>query len=152
MQYSFDVGAFIVAIFALGLGIWNSVRQSKMEKEQAQLNKLLIAREERDQLERNQAQMSLQPIKDMAGRHYFVISNNGQSAARQVRFDPTKFGRLFSSRDLESFPIECINPGENTELNFFPDPLVERIHARLLWKDSKGNEQRKDFNLETPNF
>ena len=151
MQYSFDVGAFIVSIFALGLAAWNSIRQSKLEKEQAQLNKLLIARETRDQSERDQARLNLQFIKDMAGHSHLIISNDGQGIARDIRFDPTKFGMLFGSQDLESFPISQLDPGRNIEIKCFPRPSIDRVHLKLTWKDAAGNEQRRDFNLSPSN-
>ncbi|CAN7541038.1 hypothetical protein LJR260_003646 [Variovorax paradoxus] len=152
MQYSFDVGAFIVAVIALGLTIWNSIRQSRLERDQDRLNKLMIAREERDAVEHDKAEFDVRIVTPGVGRYYLTINNVGRSTAHNVGLSPTKFGNAFTSQELESFPRSALGAGEQIELTFirFMDATVENIHIVLTWTDAHGEPQKQDFYPSVP--
>jgi ABC-type nickel/cobalt efflux system permease component RcnA len=146
MQYSIDIGAFLVACVALYFTWQTHKRQSKLEKDQAKLNELQIAREEHEATERDQAKFDVRIIA-IGVLRYVRITNEGRSAAHNFRLDATKFGMAFNSSDLESFPRTIVDSGESIQLSYYPfaEPIAGAAHFILTWTDSLGAAHKKDF-------
>jgi len=144
--------ATVISTVALIRGHRLGVRQTELQKTQAELAAFqhdLLRRDERDRAKAD-VRAELEPAPQRSFK--LVISNFGACVARNVRLEPTNqvgIEDALTRSDLdEVFPIPELLPQQEVRVRLFTHLGTKwPLKGTLIWNDDSGNDIKREIRV-----
>ena len=140
---AFDLVLIIISVLALILslvatvnGIRANKRQNKVNESQAEINRRLLERDDKERVAATQANLDANFIK-VGKNHRLKIYNRGECTARNVEVSvPEGDDILLLSERHEKFPLDVLEPHDGIEMGAFVHMgTPPRHNITIIWDD-----------------
>src|ERR1039457_761711 len=140
----------IVSVLALGMSAYSTKKTSDFNKRQNdfietndKLNRMLLEKEQLENLIQRQADISANFICIGRGDYRLKVFNRGRKSAENVRIDFPSGNEILIESDLqEKFPMPALEPQQSVEIiaSVCMDS-PRRMDVRIIWNDQTGNDR-----------
>jgi len=142
--------ALLASIYASARAHGLAKRQDSLVKDQARLNSLLVAKEEKEAASAARADISANLIK--VGNGYRVrVFNKGSAVGRNVEIVIPGDGTHVLQEGMikTKFPMDVLEPGQSVDLHAFVHMGMgaSKFPMVLTWQDQASDSNSKDVTL-----
>ena len=140
-----SVLALVMSAYSMKKTIDFNKRQKDFIETNDKLNKMLLDKEQQENLIQSQADISANFICVGRDNYRMKVFNKGKSSARNVRIEFPNGNEILLEDELkEKFPMPAIEPQQSVELIAAVSMgSPRRMDVEVVWDDQSGVDRRK---------